>query len=225
LIAVLILVATPIGNVDDLSSRAREAIQRARWVYAEDTRHTGRMLKRLGIEKTLRSCHDHNETQRAGEIVEHLRAGDEVVLVSDAGTPAVADPGYRVVKAVVDAGFPVTMVPGPSSILMALVLSGFPTDRFVFEGWLARRSGRLRAQIEAWKDEKRTIVVLESNHRLLKSLPLFAELLPQRRMAVCRELTKLHEEVRRGRPAELLEHYQAHPPKGELVLVIAAGTA
>ncbi len=223
--AVLTLVATPIGNVDDLPPRAIEVMRRAQWLYAEDTRHTGRLLARLGIEKKLRSCHDHNERQRAEEIVAHLRRGEEVALVSDAGMPGVADPGYRVVRAAIEAGFAVSMVPGPSSILMALVLSGFPTDRFVFEGWMARRQGRLRAQIESWVDEERTIVVLESNHRLLKSLPLLAELLPQRPMAVCRELTKLHEEIRRGSAAQLLDHYREHRPKGEIVLVIAPGLA
>lgn len=219
------LIATPIGNVADLSPRAQEALRKVDWVYAEDTRHTGRLLARLGIDARLRSCHDHNEKQRAGEIVEHLLAGEEVALVSDAGMPSVADPGFRVVRAVIEAGLSVSMIPGPSSVLMALVLSGFPTDRFVFDGWLARRSGRLRTQLEGYLTEERTIVVLESSHRLLKSLPVFSQVLVSRPMAVCRELTKIHEEVRRGSAAELLKHYENHPPKGEIVLVIAAGSA
>jgi len=216
----LTLVATPIGNLGDVSERARQALREADFVYAEDTRHSGLLLKHLGIDASLRSCHDHNEAQRAAEIVDHLQAGRYVALISDAGMPGLADPGHRVVRAALDAGCAVSMVPGPSSILMALVLSGFATDRFVFEGWLPRRSGGLRRALEELIDQPRTAVLLESNHRLLKSLPLFVEILPERRLAVCRELTKLHEEVRRGRPAELLAHYAARPPKGELVLVL-----
>ncbi len=223
----LTLIATPIGNLEDLSPRAERVLREARFIYAEDTRHTGRLLARLGIEGPLRSCHDHNEAQRAEEIVGHLAAGETVALVSDAGTPGLADPGFRVVRAAVAAGHEVSMVPGPSSVLMALVLSGFATDRFVFDGWLPRRAGRLQRQIEGYLEESRTVVVLESCHRLLKSLPVIQECLAGRRLAVCRELTKLHEEVRRGDAAELRAHYEKHPPKGELVLVIegAKGSA
>ncbi len=216
----LLLVGTPIGNLEDVSERARRALTEADRVYAEDTRHTGRLLARLGIDRPLRSCHDHNERERAEEIVGELRAGRRLVLVSDAGTPGIADPGHRVVRAVLDAGLEVSMVPGPSAPIMAVVLSGFATDRFVFDGWLPRRSGQLRSRIESYVDEPRTVVVLESNHRLTKSLPVFAEVLPERRLAVCRELTKLHEEVRRGRSAALLEYYGARKVKGELVVVI-----
>lgn len=223
----LTLVATPIGNLEDLSPRAERALREAQCIYAEDTRHTGRLLARLGIESSLRSCHDHNEEQRAREILGHLDAGESVALVSDAGTPGLADPGHRVVRAALAAGHRVSMVPGPSSVLMALVLSGFATDRFVYDGWLPRRAGRLRKQIESYVGETRSVVLLESSHRLLKSLPLFEECLPDRRLAVCRELTKLHEEVRRGDATELRKHYEGHPPKGELVLVLegAQGSA
>jgi 16S rRNA (cytidine1402-2'-O)-methyltransferase len=203
-----------------LSDRARECLASAEVVYAEDTRHTGRLLQRLGLRVQMRSCHDHNEARRATEIVEQLDQGRQVVLVSDAGTPGLADPGHRVVRAVVEAGYPVSMVPGPSSILMAVVLSGFATDRFVFDGWLPRRSGALRTQLVSYVEESRTVVVLESTHRLLKSLPVFAEVLSDRRIAVCRELTKIHEEIRRGNAAELHAHYHDRPPKGEIVLVL-----
>jgi 16S rRNA (cytidine1402-2'-O)-methyltransferase len=189
-------------------------------IYAEDTRHTGRLLERLGIRKRLRSCHDHNEAQRAAEIVEHLAAGRGVALVSDAGTPGLADPGYRVVRAALEAGHVVTMVPGPSSILMAVVLSGFPTDRFVYDGWLPRRSGGLRARLAEYEEEPRTVVVLESCHRLVKALKAMQEVLPTRRVAVCRELSKRHEEVRRGTAEDLLAHYGSRAVKGELVLVL-----
>jgi 16S rRNA (cytidine1402-2'-O)-methyltransferase len=215
------LVATPIGNLGDLSGRAKECLAAADRIYAEDTRHSGRLLKDLGISTRLRSCHDHNEAQRAQEIVAHLAAGEEVALISDAGTPGLADPGFRVLRAAIAAGFEVSMVPGPSSIVMALVLSGFPTDRFVFDGWLPRRSGRLARQLGEYAHEMRTVVVLESPKRLLKVLLAMVELLPERRVAIARELTKRFEEIRRGTPAELLEYYGARPPKGELVLVLA----
>ncbi|HKI83048.1 MAG TPA: 16S rRNA (cytidine(1402)-2'-O)-methyltransferase [Candidatus Krumholzibacteria bacterium] len=221
----LTLVATPIGNLEDLSPRAQEALRDADQIYAEDTRHTGQMLARLQIKTRMRSCHDHNEEQRAREIIERLQAGENIALVSDAGTPGVADPGYRVVRAALQAGLKVSMIPGPSSVIMALVLSGFPSDRFVFDGWLPRRSGRLIRQLESYRQEERSVVLLESSHRLLKSLPHFAKILEDRELAVCREMTKLHEEVRRGSAADLLAHYEEHPPKGELVLVLAGASA
>ena len=216
----LVLVATPIGNLGDVSQRAREVLAEAELLFAEDTRHTGKLLQHLGLKVPMRSCHDHNERQRVDEIVEALRDGRKVALVSDAGTPGIADPGHPVVRGVVAAGLQVTMVPGPSAPVMALVLSGFATDRFVFDGWLPRRSGQLRTRIESFADEPRSVILLESNQRLLKSLPVFAEVLPERRLAVCRELTKLHEEIRRGTAAELLAGYGNAKIKGEIVLVL-----
>ncbi len=220
----LSLVATPIGNLSDVSDRARAVLAAADVIYAEDTRHSGRLLKHLGVDARLRSCHDHNERQRAVEIVDDLRAGRSVALVSDAGTPGIADPGHVVARSVIDAGFDVTMIPGPSAVVMAVVLSGFATDRFVFDGWLPRRSGGLRRRIEELAAEPRTVVVLESNHRLPKSLPVFAEVVGDRRLAVCRELTKRHEEVRRGTAHELLERYGIRV-KGEIVLVMEGAAA
>lgn len=219
------LVATPIGNLEDLSPRAERVLREADQIYAEDTRHTGRLLARLQIKTRLRSCHDHNEEQRAREILEGLRAGEKIALVSDAGTPGIADPGFKVVRAALAAELEVSMIPGPSSVIMALVLSGFPSDRFVFDGWLPRRSGRLVRQLESYEREERTVVLLESSHRLLKSLPQFAKILGDRELAVCREMTKLHEEVRRGSAADLLAHFEEYPPKGELVLVLAPASA
>lgn len=216
----LTLVATPIGNLGDVSDRVRQALAEAEILYAEDTRHTGRLLQHLGLSVPMRSCHDHNERSRVAEIVAALRDGRRVALVTDAGTPGVADPGHPVVRGVLEAGLTATMIPGPSAPVMAVVLSGFATDRFVFDGWLPRRSGQLRARIEAYDDESRTVVLLESNHRLMKSLPVFAEVLPQRRLAICRELTKLHEEIRRGTAAELLAGYEGRTIRGEIVLVL-----
>jgi 16S rRNA (cytidine1402-2'-O)-methyltransferase len=216
----LTLVATPIGNLADLGDRARQVLGSADVVYAEDTRHTGRLLQHIGVSVPMRSCHDHNERRRVDEVVTALREGRKVALVTDAGTPGVADPGHPMVRGVIAAGLSVTMVPGPSAPVMALVLSGFPTDRFVFDGWLPRRSGQLRARIAGYSEEPRTVVLLESNHRLLKSLPVFSEVLPARRLAVCRELTKLHEEIRRGTAAELLAVFEGRTIRGEIVLVL-----
>ena len=217
---ILHVVATPIGNLEDLSVRALRILREADLVACEDTRHTGRLLKHLGLRVPMRSCHDHNERHRVAEIVTALQEGRRVALVSDAGTPGVADPGHPVVRGVLEAGLAVSMVPGPSAPIMALVLSGFATDRFVFDGWLPRRSGQLKTRIEGYSRETRTVVVLESNHRLLQSLPVFNEVLPGRRLAVCRELTKLHEEIRRGTAAELLAEYGSAAVKGEIVLVL-----
>lgn len=216
----LTLVATPIGNREDLSPRAAQALLAAAVIYAEDTRHSGRLLAELGVHAPLRSCHDHNEAQRAEEIVRALADGRAVALVTDAGTPGLADPGFRVVRAALAAGHHVTMVPGPSSVVMALVLSGLPTDRFVFDGWAPRKAGALRRQLEGYLQEERTVVLLDSNHRLAKTLRAMAETLPERTVAVCRELTKKFEEVRRGGAAELAAHYEAHPARGEVVLVL-----
>lgn len=216
----LVLVATPIGNLADTSDRARQALADADLVYAEDTRHTGRLLQHLGLQVRMRSCHDHNERARADEIVRELDDGRAVALVSDAGTPGIADPGHRVVREALAHGHAVSMVPGPCAPVMAVVLSGFATDRFVFDGWLPRRSGQLRSRIESYLEETRTVVLLESKERLVKSLPHFAELLPDRRLAICRELTKLHEEILRGTASELLARLAGRNVKGEIVLVL-----
>jgi 16S rRNA (cytidine1402-2'-O)-methyltransferase len=216
----LTLVATPIGNREDLSARARRCLLEAAVIYAEDTRHTGRLLAGLGSHGPLRSYHDHNEAQRAAEIARELDAGRSVALVTDAGTPGIADPGYRAVRAAVAGGHRVTMTPGPCSVVMAVALSGLPTDRFVFDGWVPRKSNALQSTLEGYRLQTRTIVLLESNHRLVRTLGAVAAVLPERRLAVCRELTKVYEEVRRGLAGELAEHYQQHPPRGEVVLVM-----
>lgn len=215
------LVGTPIGNLEDLTGRARWTLARVDLIAAEDTRRTGRLLQHLGIEgKRMVSFFEGNEARRTGELVRELREGADVALVSDAGMPGISDPGYRLVCAALEAGIEVDVVPGPSSVVAALVVSGLPTDRFVFEGFLPR-SGRARAErLRALGTEERTAVVFESPKRLGRTLVELLEAGGDRRAAVVRELTKLHQEVVRGSLLELGERFAAVEPKGEVVLVL-----
>jgi len=217
----LTVVATPIGNLDDLSPRAAAALRGSDLVLAEDTRHTGRLLAHLGSQVPQLSLHEHNETARIPEVLERLRQGQQVALVSDAGVPAVSDPGFRLVRACAEAGVAVTAVPGPSAVLHALVVSGLPTDRFVFEGFLPRK-GRARAdRLEELAHEPRTCVLFASPHRVVEDLDDLAGVLgADRPAALCRELTKLHEEVRRGSLGELAGHARVAGVRGEVTLVV-----
>ncbi|MFH8249637.1 16S rRNA (cytidine(1402)-2'-O)-methyltransferase [Microbacterium sp. B2969] len=218
----IILAATPIGNLGDASRRLVEALEAARVVAAEDTRTTQRLLAALGIANRPRliALHDHNEKQRAAELVELARDGD-VLLLSDAGMPTVSDPGYGVVAAAADAGVTVTAIPGPSAVVTALAVSGLPTDRFTFEGFVPRKSGERRGVFAALSREPRTMVFFESPARVAASLADMAGAFgPERRAAVCRELTKLHEEVARGTLGELVT-WAAPGVRGELVVVVA----
>ncbi|GAA2242837.1 16S rRNA (cytidine(1402)-2'-O)-methyltransferase [Herbiconiux moechotypicola] len=218
----LILAATPIGNLKDASLRLIELLEGAEVVAAEDTRVTAKLLRALGVENRPRliPLHEHNEREKAASLVELARDGD-LVLVSDAGMPAVSDPGYQLVAAAVAAGVGVTVVPGPSAVVTALALSGLPTDRFTFEGFLPRKRGERTAAFRALAREPRTMVFFESPNRLAESLTdLAAELGAERRVAVVRELTKLYEEARRGTAAELAE-WAAAGVKGEIVVVVA----
>ncbi len=215
----IILAATPIGNLGDASRRLIEALGRVEVIAAEDTRTAIQLLSALGVENRPRliALHDHNETAKAGEIAELARDADVLVL-SDAGMPTISDPGYGLVVAAAAAGVTVTALPGPSAVLMALAVSGLPTDRFVFEGFLPRK-GRLAA-LRALAAEPRTLVFFESPHRIGDALADLATAFgPSRRAAVCRELTKLHEEVARGTLAELAERF-ADGARGEIALVV-----
>ena len=220
---VLYLVGTPIGNLGDVTDRARETLSSVDLVAAEDTRRTGLLLKRLGVRARLVSLHDANERERTGELVERLRSGEDVALVSDAGMPGLSDPGFHLVRTCADEGVEVRVVPGPSAAIAALVVSGLPTDRFVYEGFLPRRAGERRARLEALAGDPRTIVVFESPKRVAATLGEALEVPGDRRVAVARELTKLHEEVLRGRISELLPRLR--DVKGEAVVVIEGGTA
>jgi 16S rRNA (cytidine1402-2'-O)-methyltransferase len=216
---VIILGATPIGNLGDASRRLIEALETATVIAAEDTRTAVQLMRRLGVQNRPRliALHEHNETARAAELVEQARDEDLLVL-TDAGMPTVSDPGYRLVEAAVAADVRVTVLPGPSAVLAALAVSGLPTDRFAFEGFLPR-TGR-RGHLAALADERRTLVFFESPHRIAAALAdVAATFGDDRRVVVCRELTKLHEEVRRGTAAELAA-WAADGVRGEIVLVV-----
>jgi 16S rRNA (cytidine1402-2'-O)-methyltransferase len=220
---ILYLVGTPIGNLADLSPRARETLAAVTLVAAEDTRRTGRLLAAIGVDAPMVSVFEANEASRIPRILETLAAGD-VALVTDGGMPLVSDPGYRVVAAAVDAGIDVRVIPGPSAAIAALAISGLPTDRFVFEGFLSRRSGERRRRLDALAAEPRTIVCFESPRRVAAMLADVAAAMGEDRpVAVCRELTKLHEEVVRG-PAGAVAA-SIGEPKGEVAVVIGGAPA
>lgn len=217
----IILAATPIGNLGDASKRLIEVLENAELVAAEDTRTTQRLLRALEIENRPRliALHDHNEKHKAAELAA-LAVDEDIVVVSDAGMPAVSDPGYGLVAAAVDAGVTVTAIPGPSAVIMALAISGMPTDRFTFEGFLPRKPGERRSTLGKLAAEPRTMIFFESPSRLASSLDdMGAAFGDSRRIAVCRELTKFYEEVRRGTASELVEWAEAGV-KGEIVVVV-----
>jgi len=219
----LYLVATPIGNLGDVTLRALAVLRGVDRIYCEDTRVTGRLLARYGIETRLDLYHDHNAERARPAILAALRRGARIALVSDAGTPLVSDPGFKLVRAAVAENLPVTMAPGPSAALAALVLSGLPPDVVLFAGFLPPRRAARRRVLERWSGLAATLVFFESAPRLAGCLADMSDLLGNRSAAVARELTKLHEEVRRGRLDDLAEHYRdAGPPRGELAIVIGA---
>lgn len=222
----LILVATPIGNLDDISNRARTALERADLIACEDTRRTGLLLQRLEVgRRPLLSLHEHNEERRIPEILDRLATGASVVLVSDSGTPLISDPGFKLVRAATDEGIAVTATPGPSAPVLALVLSGLPPLPYTFAGFAPARHGRRRRFFERFAALDHTLVLFESPHRLVQCLEDAAEVLGARRAAVAREMTKLHEEVVRGRlPALATEFGERARIKGEITLVVAAAS-
>jgi 16S rRNA (cytidine1402-2'-O)-methyltransferase len=215
----LVVCPTPIGNLEDVSPRVLAALGRADVVACEDTRHTKVLLDRHGIRANLLSFHEHNERARSEELVARMRAGAVVALVSDAGTPLVSDPGFALVRAAIAAGLQLEVLPGPSAVLTALVASGLPVDRWRFVGFLPRARRELESLLAHTPE---TLVAFESPRRLAATLALLAARDPGRPVAVCRELTKLHEEVRRGTASELAAHYRQSPPRGEVVLVCGA---
>ena len=217
----LYVVATPIGNLGDITVRALEVLKSVDVVAAEDTRHSGMLLKRFEIKKPLVSYHEHNEAMRTAQLVERLAADENVALITDAGTPALSDPGARLIHACIERGLPLTIIPGPSSILAALVGSGFSTERFYFGGFLPVKSGQRERELRATAERGETTIFFESPYRLTRTLAVCIGIMPDRPLCVARELTKKFEEFRHGIASELLAHYEAHPPKGEIVLVIS----
>ncbi len=216
----LYLVATPIGNLEDLTLRARRVLRDCDAVAAEDTRRTGQLLAHLGFRKPLLSCFKFNEARRRGEILERLRRGETIALVSDAGSPGISDPGERVVRAALDAGFRVEPVPGPCALVAALTASGLPTGEFHFVGFLPHKPGPRRRFLEVRRDLPGTLVLYESPHRLERLLTELTELAPDRPVVLARELTKKFEEFLRGRPAELLAAVRQRRLRGEFVVLV-----
>jgi 16S rRNA (cytidine1402-2'-O)-methyltransferase len=216
----LYVVGTPIGNLGDLSDRARETLAVVDLVAAEDTRRTGKLLAHAGIRARMISLFEGNERQRIDELLERLSEGATVALVSDAGMPAVSDPGFRLLRAAVEAGIGISVVPGPSAVTAALVVSGLPTDRWVFEGFLPRRPSERRSRLRALAHDPRTVVLFESPLRVVTLLRDVLVELGDRRAAVARELTKIHEEVLRGRVSEILAMLLDSEPRGEIVVVL-----
>lgn len=221
---ILYLVATPIGNLEDITHRALRVLREADLIAAEDTRTTRKLLSHFGISTRLVSYYEHNKLIRAERLLDALAAGD-VALVSEAGMPGISDPGYELVRACIAAGIRVVPVPGPSAVLAALVASGLPTDRFVFLGFLPRRQGDRRRLLEDVRREPATLVLFEAPHRLRSSLEDLRQVLGDRPLVVCRELTKLHEEIWRGPITEAITHYGSEQPRGEFTLVVGGALA
>jgi 16S rRNA (cytidine1402-2'-O)-methyltransferase len=220
----LYLVATPIGNLEDMTFRAIRVLQEADLIAAEDTRRTRHLLDHYQISRPLTSYHDHNKERRSPQLVEALLSGRSVALVSDAGTPGISDPAFHLVRLAIGENVPVVPVPGPTSLAAALVASGIPPDRFVFEGFLPTRPGKRRSRLQTLAEDERTIIIFESPHRLYKTLESVLEVMGDRYAAVARELTKKFEEISRGTVSQLLERYSRKKPKGEIVIVLAGRT-
>ncbi|MBD3426950.1 MAG: 16S rRNA (cytidine(1402)-2'-O)-methyltransferase [Candidatus Omnitrophica bacterium] len=215
----LYIVSTPIGNLEDLSFRAKRVLSEVDLIAAEDTRKTGILLGTYEIGTRATSFHSHNAARKTPQLVGKLLEGKSVALVSDSGTPGISDPGTALIAACIDVKIPVTAVPGPAAFVTALVLSGKPTNKFVFEGFLSNKSAKRRKQLDALKNEKRTVIVYESPHRLKRFLEDFLEVAGDRQIVLARELTKKFEEVRREKASEQLRHYTENKPRGEFIVL------
>ncbi|MEO0505395.1 MAG: 16S rRNA (cytidine(1402)-2'-O)-methyltransferase [Bacteroidota bacterium] len=217
----LFLVPTPIGNLEDMTFRAVTVLREVDLILAEDTRTSGKLLKHFEIDTPLKSHHMHNEHKMVDGLVKNLQSGTQMALISDAGTPAISDPGFLLTRACVENGIPVECLPGATAFVPALVNSGLPSERFVFEGFLPVKKGR-QTRLTELATENRTMIFYESPHKLLKTLGQFVEYFGEDRQgSISREITKLYEETVRGTLSELLAHFESHPPKGEFVLVVA----
>lgn len=221
---ILYIVSTPIGNLEDITYRAVKVLSSVDLIAAEDTRTTRVLLDRYGVSKPMVSYFSYNETRRGPELIRELLAGKSIALVSDAGTPGISDPAHRIVVSAIGNGIPVVPIPGASAFLSALVVSGLPTDRFVFEGFLPLKKGR-KTKLESLKAEERTIVLYESPHRIVKTLKEIAEAWGDREVVIARELTKKFEEVVRGRVSSVLREISSKPARGEYVVLIGGASA
>ena len=217
----LYLVATPIGNLEDITLRALRVLKEVDLIACEDTRHTRRMLDHLGINKRTVSYHEYNEQARAVELVERMVGGESIAVVTDAGTPGISDPAYRIVRAAIERGVTVVPVPGATAIIAALIASGLPTNSFLFTGFLPQKRGARRTRLNDLKTEQATLVLYEAPHRIRETLVDLLEIFGDRDAAVCRELTKLYEQFIRGKLSELIGHFESNQPRGEMTLVIA----
>lgn len=225
-VGVLYLVATPIGNLDDITFRAVAILKSVSAIAAEDTRRTGKLLQRYEIGTPQLSFHEHNQRQRCAQLLPRLQAGETLALVSDAGTPGISDPGYELVRACIEASIPVVPIPGATAAIAGLIASGLPSDRFVFEGFLPGKAKDRRARLESCQRETRTLVFYEAPHRLLATLQAMAACFSgDRPVVLARELTKVHEEFWRGTIAAAIAHYQEHPPRGEFVVIVSGAPA
>lgn len=216
----LYLVATPIGNLADITHRALQVLSDVDVIACEDTRHTQKLLNHYGITTKTISYHDHNEQQRAAQLVDQLKQGINIAVVSDAGTPAVSDPGFRLVRAAIESEVRVVPVPGPSALISALIAAGLPTDEFFFAGFLPAKSNARRARLSELQTVPGTLIFYEAPHRLAATLKDAYEILGEREAVIARELTKVHEEIRRGRLSDLSAHYERKDPRGEIVVLI-----
>lgn len=219
----LYIVGTPIGNLEDMTLRGLRILKEVDCIAAEDTRHTVKLLNHFEIKKHLIAYHQHNEQSGSDKLIELLEEGQQIALVSDAGMPVISDPGSVIIGRCAERGIPVEVVPGPNAGLCALVLSAIDAGRFTFMGFLGKQNKDIKAGIEKIAASEETVILYETPHRLVKTLTAMAEIMPERRMSISREITKKYEETRRGTIAEHLSHYQENPPKGEFVLVIEGG--
>ena len=216
----LYIVSTPIGNLKDITLRALETLKSVDLIAAEDTRHTKILLDHYEISKPLTSFFEHNEDRKTQDLIAQLKAGKNIALVSDAGTPGISDPGYPLIRAAQEEGIKIEVIPGVSAVITALTASGLPSHSFIFEGFLPVKSGARRKKLEGFKEEDRTVIFYESPHRVLKTLKDIVEVLDNPTVVCARELTKKFEEIRKGPAEELLVYFTSHPPKGEFVLLI-----
>lgn len=222
--AALFVVATPIGNLEDITFRAARVLAEADLIAAEDTRKTRILLTRYNINTPMTSYHKFNIKAKTDYLVSRLKEGKNIALVSDAGMPGISDPGYELIRGAVEKGIRIEPIPGPSAAITALAVSGLPTDRFIFEGFLPKKPGKKRKFLESLKSEARTTIIYESPYRLVKTLEEIKQILADREIAVCRELTKKFEEIVRGKAGEVLERFKQKGPKGEVVVVIGGSS-